>query len=146
VLQFGFGLGFLSAEDGVELALERLKAQLSLNPAERDLALTLSDDIESATRLLAVSGGDMEAAADVWAFAGLTSVVKDWSSLAKPWETVAAVVSVTGASSRYRALTYYAPVPWWRPAPRHRGLAVRMQEILREDSLKVGRARYGDEF
>lgn len=111
-LAYGFREGWLSREDVVEVALAKYKAEVPLLPAEEELALLLSDDLDQVEELVAAlefSDEPAELRARLWLFLALAWLLDHRSEYDDPLGVIEQLYADFDYPEEIRSLVRFMP-------------------------------------
>lgn len=112
--EIGYGIseGWLSRQDAVEVALAKYKAGVTLSPAEEELALLLSSEIQRVDDLLSElesSGEPVERRARYWLYVALSWVFEHRSEYSDPLQVIEMLWADFGHPDEVHTLIRFMP-------------------------------------
>jgi|SRR5579884_2447443 len=134
---YGFREGWLSRQGVVEVELAKYKAQRKLPPAEEELALLLSDDLDRVDELIAeleVSDEPAERRARLWLYLAMAWLLDHQSHYKDPLEVIEMLFADFDYPDEIRNLVRFMP-----PGPGDRAGVEGIQERWRAFVDRVGR-------
>lgn len=111
-LAYGFREGWLSREGVVEVALAKYNANVALLPAEEDLALLLSDDLDQVEEMvgtLEFSDVPAEIRARFWLFLALAWLLDHRSDYEDPFGVIEQLYADFDYPEEIRSLVRFVP-------------------------------------
>lgn len=117
-LACGVRQGWISIPDAVTVSTAKLGDGFPLLPTEESLALLLSDEVETAGKLLGdleISSESTESRERVWLFLALSWVAEHRSSFEDPYETIESLYADFGYPAEISSIVRWMPAIDGRP-------------------------------